>query len=148
MISSSCHCGRVRLTVLEPPPLLNECHCSVCYKYGAIWGYYSLDDVTITIDGKDTPATDPAFSSTTPLSGLDLYVRDVEAEKSKDSSPGETARGYLAFARCAHCGCMTHWVNVRPREITGEEHGLGINTRLMDQKDLDGVKRRVSEGPL
>ncbi|CAK7213741.1 hypothetical protein SBRCBS47491_001908 [Sporothrix bragantina] len=148
MLTASCHCGRVRFTVPAPPPFRNECHCTVCYKYGANWGYYPKTEATISIDGKETPAADPAFSSETPLPGLAYYVRDVEAEKELPPTPGKMARGHLAFARCAHCGCMTHWVGIQPDYAKDPRQRVGINTRLMSEEDLKGVEQKTSAGPL
>ncbi|CAK7566437.1 MAG: hypothetical protein SEPTF4163_004383 [Sporothrix epigloea] len=145
MLSATCHCGRVRLTVPEPPSYRNECHCTVCYKYGAIWGYYPKTDVVITIDSSDMPATDPAFSTTTPLPGLAYYIREDTTVAT--GSPSVSPRGHLAFACCAHCGCMTHWVGVKPDYAENPKQRVGINTRLMVQAELAGVAPTVTEGP-
>lgn len=40
MIELSCHCGGVRFQVETPPAAVNECTCSLCAKYGALWSYY------------------------------------------------------------------------------------------------------------
>jgi hypothetical protein len=45
---ASCHCGAVRLTMPLPPDNLTECNCSICRRYGALWAYYSPQDVKIT----------------------------------------------------------------------------------------------------
>jgi len=74
---TKCHCGRIQIQIPKPTKL-NECHCTVCYKYGALWAYYNHDEVTIKI-ADDTTLTE--------------YVRD-------DSD------GNLSFNRCGHCGCM------------------------------------------
>ncbi|CAK7199198.1 hypothetical protein SEUCBS139899_001871 [Sporothrix eucalyptigena] len=145
MITSSCHCGRVRITVPGPPEFRNDCRCTVCYKYGANWGYYIKKDVTITIQGKETSAADLSFSKTTPLDGLDLYIRNINAEP---TTTGNAARGHLAFNRCAHCGCMTHWIGILPDQAVDPNAQVGVNTRLMDEADLQGVEQRVSTEPL
>jgi hypothetical protein len=46
-MNGSCHCGQVTLTVPARPDYLNECNCSVCTKLGAMWGYYTADQVTV-----------------------------------------------------------------------------------------------------
>jgi hypothetical protein len=81
-ITASCHCGRVKLELPAPPTQVNECRCSICYRYGALWAYYPRDDVLIVADEPGTRA----------------YVR-------KDGD----AKGIIGFYTCAHCGCMTHW---------------------------------------
>jgi hypothetical protein len=47
----------------------------------------------------------------------------------------------IAFHRCAHCGCVTHWVAVdeaRPR--------MGVNARMMDPEVLAGARVRRLDG--
>jgi hypothetical protein len=46
---ASCHCGSVRLTLPAPPDNLTDCNCSVCRRYGALWAYYSPQDVRILV---------------------------------------------------------------------------------------------------
>jgi hypothetical protein len=43
----SCHCGRVRLTTQRRPEYINECHCTLCSKSGARWGYFPPSDVSV-----------------------------------------------------------------------------------------------------
>ncbi len=43
----SCHCGNIKLTVNQPPETLTSCNCSMCHRYGSLWGYYEPKDVTI-----------------------------------------------------------------------------------------------------
>lgn len=42
-----CHCGAVSVTVSHKPAFVNFCDCSLCAKFGGVWGYYSDEDVTI-----------------------------------------------------------------------------------------------------
>jgi hypothetical protein len=46
-IKASCHCGTMTLTLAEAPSEVTDCTCSICRRYGALWAYYSLSDVTI-----------------------------------------------------------------------------------------------------
>jgi hypothetical protein len=41
----SCHCGAIQITVIHPPKEVTECHCSICFRYGALWAYYSLGGI-------------------------------------------------------------------------------------------------------
>lgn len=34
---TSCHCQRIQVRLPSTPKILNECRCTVCYKYGALW---------------------------------------------------------------------------------------------------------------
>lgn len=47
MLIASCHCGLVQIEVPAAPPYLNHCHCSVCRRYGTLWGYYRPDEVRV-----------------------------------------------------------------------------------------------------
>jgi len=39
MIEGSCHCGGVRWTFEGVPEAATACNCTVCRRYGALWGY-------------------------------------------------------------------------------------------------------------
>jgi len=119
VIIASCHCGRTELELPSKPTKLNECQCSVCYKYGAMWGYYTRGDVTVT---------------TTVGTKLDKYVRDDEG-----------ADGDISFNRCGHCGCMTHWWGTDPYD--GDDHQMGVNCRLLPMSAIEGVERKLGKGP-
>ena len=47
MIEASCHCGAVRLEVDAPLSEVVECSCSICRRYGVLWAYYTLDQVSV-----------------------------------------------------------------------------------------------------
>ena len=47
MPTASCHCQSVTIEVDSPPAYLNQCHCSVCRRYGVLWGYYRPDQVRL-----------------------------------------------------------------------------------------------------
>jgi hypothetical protein len=47
MIESSCHCGAVKLEILDAPEEVTGCNCSICRRYGALWAYYSPAHVRI-----------------------------------------------------------------------------------------------------
>ena len=44
-IKASCHCGDIVLTAPHKPKELNECQCTICYRYGAVWAYYSTNGI-------------------------------------------------------------------------------------------------------
>jgi len=46
-----CHCGNHKIEA-APPVQVTTCTCSICSRYGAIWGYYQPNDVTITMVGE------------------------------------------------------------------------------------------------
>jgi hypothetical protein len=45
MIDASCHCGAVRFTTEAAPVEVNDCTCSICRRYGALWAYYHPSQV-------------------------------------------------------------------------------------------------------
>jgi hypothetical protein len=47
MIEASCHCGAVRLEIESAPEEVNDCACSICWRKGALWAYYSPKQVRI-----------------------------------------------------------------------------------------------------
>jgi hypothetical protein len=115
-LTATCHCGRVSVTFPTAPAKINECRCSVCYKYGALWAYYPRGDITVTAaDGAKTVA----------------YIR---------TDPG--ADGDISFNRCSECGCMTHWWG--EGAYAGADHKMGVNCRMLPEKDIEGIVRKVS----
>ena len=54
MLGASCHCGSVRIEVPRAPVYLNQCHCSVCRRYGTLWAYYERHDVQLRSDERAT----------------------------------------------------------------------------------------------
>ena len=46
-IRATCHCGAISVTVPRLPNYINVCQCTICRRYGAAWGYYSVDEVKI-----------------------------------------------------------------------------------------------------
>lgn len=47
MLTGSCHCGQVRLTLPFAPDKATSCNCSICHRLGAVWAYYQLGSVLI-----------------------------------------------------------------------------------------------------
>jgi len=48
MFTANCHCEAVRIRVAEPPRKVTECNCSICRRYGALWAYYTRDQVELS----------------------------------------------------------------------------------------------------
>jgi hypothetical protein len=48
MLTATCHCGAVRVDVPRKPRRLTSCNCSICHRYGTLWGYYNHADVKLT----------------------------------------------------------------------------------------------------
>jgi len=43
------HCSNVEIEVKDKPGTLTICNCSICNRYGSVWGYYPPADTTIKI---------------------------------------------------------------------------------------------------
>jgi len=47
----------------------------------------------------------------------------------------------IGFRRCATCGCITHWEDIRPQPT----ERMGVNVRMLDL-DLDAVPVKFFDG--
>ncbi|MET3924442.1 GFA family protein [Devosia sp. 2618] len=47
---ATCHCGATRVELPHAPKRAADCNCTFCARTGAIWGYYSPDEVSIVSD--------------------------------------------------------------------------------------------------
>jgi hypothetical protein len=54
MIEASCHCGAVRFAVESAPDEVNDCNCSICRRYGALWAYYKSSEVRFAAENQAT----------------------------------------------------------------------------------------------
>jgi hypothetical protein len=54
MLTGTCHCGKVRVTVPRAPGSLTDCNCSICRRYGVLWAYYKASTVRIEAKPKAT----------------------------------------------------------------------------------------------
>lgn len=45
-ITATCHCGLVAITLATPPTVVVECNCSLCRRYGVLWVYYDLAELS------------------------------------------------------------------------------------------------------
>lgn len=46
-LSTTCHCGAITIVVPRRPRSVTNCSCSVCRRYGTLWGYYKAGQVRI-----------------------------------------------------------------------------------------------------
>ncbi|KAI1335237.1 Mss4-like protein [Xylariaceae sp. FL0016] len=121
-VTAECHCGHVTIEIPSPPTSLNECRCSVCFKYGALWAYYTRKEVMVAVAATDKNV------------GLRRYARD-------DEHFGEDSAATMEFCHCSLCGCVTHWWGVGER--AGDERKMGVNCRMLSEKQIEGVERKV-----
>ena len=50
MIEAVCHCGNVILITEYLPSTITSCNCSICHRLGALWAYYTPDEVTVNFN--------------------------------------------------------------------------------------------------
>ena len=50
MLQASCHCGAVKINITELPSTLTQCNCSICFRLGALWAYYTPDKIQFQSD--------------------------------------------------------------------------------------------------
>ncbi len=50
----SCHCGATRFEVAHAPESVISCTCSICSRRGALWAYYTPDQVKFTSEQTST----------------------------------------------------------------------------------------------
>ncbi len=48
-LKGQCHCGNVTLTIPYLTETGTECNCSICSRYAAVWGYFTEQEVEITV---------------------------------------------------------------------------------------------------
>jgi hypothetical protein len=47
VIRASCHCGAITLSIPRPPERVTQCDCSICRRYGTLWGYFEQPEVLV-----------------------------------------------------------------------------------------------------
>ena len=90
MLTATCHCGAVSVTVPRKPRTITDCNCTICTKYGVLWAYYKESAVQFTSKVR-------AKSKTT-----DEYI---------------WGRKHQRFVRCANCGCIMYWQRLAPHPL-------------------------------
>ncbi|HDM8047361.1 TPA: aldehyde-activating protein [Vibrio fluvialis] len=51
MIRGHCHCGNISLEIPLLTTTATECNCSICRRYGALWGYFTQPEVKVIDQG-------------------------------------------------------------------------------------------------
>ena len=47
MLRGTCHCGAVTVELPSAPEKATDCNCSICRRYGGLWGYYDRSEVKV-----------------------------------------------------------------------------------------------------
>ncbi len=48
VLNLHCHCGAVHIAIARLPDRLIQCTCSICQRYGSLWGHLTRQDVSVT----------------------------------------------------------------------------------------------------
>ncbi len=49
MLEGTCHCGKIKWIVTADIKSVTACNCTICSRYGALWGYGYIDhDINVT----------------------------------------------------------------------------------------------------
>lgn len=149
-VIAKCHCGHISVELPSPPTKTNECRCSVCYRYGALWAYYHRDDVNTLVhilapsaESQAGHRAQPTSSSAGATSGLGSYVR-------------EDGDGDIAFFFCSRCGCLTHWgptdkrltflrEEAEKKGAEADEPRVGVNCRMLPPSLIERVEKKVGK---
>lgn len=115
-IKANCACGAVSLSLRAKPDFVNDCNCTLCRSTGALWGYFETADLEVL-----------GLTST-------YHRRDRKI-------PG------VAIHFCDLCGTVTHWTLTEAfLKSNGPVDRLGVNMRLFETDDLEGVEVRFPDG--
>ena len=68
MLTLSCLCGQIGVTIEKRPDYIHDCNCTLCSKTGARWGYFHPSETSVTgttrgycRQDKDDPAAEIHF---------------------------------------------------------------------------------------
>ena len=80
VIIAACHRGANTLVLAAEPIEVNECNCSICRRYGVLWAYYAIGDVTPTAGAADIYSWDDrsiAFTVAAPVDASPTGRRSI-----------------------------------------------------------------------
>lgn len=101
MIRGHCHCGNISLEIPRLTTTATECNCSICRRYGALWGYFTQPEVKVIDQGR-------VLNS---MYGV-INVLSFSAVKDAAASPiTRRLRARAASALLSTIGCLMPWSN-------------------------------------
>ena len=130
MYIAQCHCKNIEIKIQHLPESLTQCNCSACYRYGALWGYYTAAETTLFINGKPC------------------------ALMSGDNHPDLTSYSwgdkFILFHSCRKCGCMTHYSSSKKHQAQAGHNEysskVAINFRMVSGLATDEITIRRFDG--
>jgi hypothetical protein len=116
MLTLSCLCGQVHVTVDRRPDHINECNCTLCRKSGARWGYFDPAEVDVA-------------------GATQGYRRDDKADPNAEihfcRNCGATTHFVLTESAIARFG---------------RNSVMGVNMWLAEERALAGIELRYPDG--
>lgn len=116
ILTATCLCGAVSVTIETKPDFVHDCNCSLCRKTGSAWGYFAPASVTTT-------------GTTTSFARRDKAAAAVEVHAC------ETCAATTHWVRTAGF-----------RDAYGSNDIVGVNMKLFDPDALEGVEIRFPDG--
>lgn len=115
-MTGHCLCGAVSVTIDVKPDYINDCNCSLCRKVGGAWGYF-------------------------PSASVETAGKTCSVARRDKKTPG------VEIHSCKVCATTTHWVLTPSfKEQNPSADLVGVNMRLFDPDDLQGVEVRFPNG--
>ena|SRR3569623_1254257 len=115
-IKGSCHCGATKFEIEVAPESVTRCTCTLCSKRGALWAYYTPDQVKM-----ETPATTATYRWNSTMMG----------------------HNFCPHCGCTTYSTGPTWEDYKPNF---DKPRWSINARLLDDFDLDAVPVTVIDG--
>ena len=115
-ILASCHCGAIKIEISEAPQTVTICSCSFCTKRGAIWAYYSPDQVKLSVD----PQADTVYTKN-----------------------GMNKHHHCKVCGCGTFSQLPSWVDYKPDL---DNPRISVNVRLFDDFDTASLPVETIDG--
>ena len=125
---ATCHCAGTKIELPGAPIHAKECNCSYCAKTGAIWGYYSPEQVSIV-----AAAHDKIYSAS---AGLNLHHFCANCGSNTHGDSPDWASMYNNDGTLK--AGMTEGIPTK--------RSVGINMRMVDDFDLSSLSIEKIDG--
>ena len=114
--SGSCHCGATRFELDFAPKSVTNCNCTFCSKRGALWAYYTPDQVRFT----------------------------ALEQRATYSRSGFNKHHFCTVCGCTTYSETPTWTLEGGPDL--EHPRISINARLLDDIDIDAIEMERIDG--
>jgi hypothetical protein len=115
-ITGKCYCGGTRFELEAAPESVTSCTCSFCSKTGALWAYFTPDQVRFTALDSDA-----------------LFA------------PRVTRHHFCAVCGMTTFGESPSW-DLATKQPDFSKMKIAINARLLEDFDLSAVRHQTIDG--